>query len=42
MLLLIRRACSEAGIAYMKLETDYSSTDTGQIETRIAAFIEMI
>ena len=38
----MERACSEAGIAYMKLETDYSSTDTGQIETRIAAFIEMI
>lgn len=30
------------GIPYMKIETDYSTTDTGQIETRIAAFIEML
>ena len=26
----------------MKLETDYSTADSGQIETRIAAFIEML
>lgn len=32
----------EVGIPYMKLETDYSTTDSGQIETRIAAFIEML
>ena len=30
------------GVPYMKLETDYSTTDSGQIETRIAAFIEML
>ena len=30
------------GIPYMKLETDFSKTDSGQIETRIAAFIEML
>lgn len=29
-----------AGIPYMKIETDYSNGDMGQIETRIAAFIE--
>ena len=32
----------EMGIPYMKLETDYSTADTGQIETRISAFIEML
>ena len=26
----------------MKLETDYSQSDAGQLETRIAAFIEML
>ncbi len=32
----------ELGVPYMKLETDYSTADSGQIETRIAAFIEML
>jgi benzoyl-CoA reductase/2-hydroxyglutaryl-CoA dehydratase subunit BcrC/BadD/HgdB len=36
------RMVEEMGIPYMKLETDYSTTDSGQIETRIAAFIEML
>ena len=36
------RMVEELGIPYMKLETDYSAADCGQIETRIAAFIEMI
>ena len=36
------RMVEELGIPYMKLETDYSTTDSGQIETRIAAFIEML
>ena len=30
------------GVPYMKLETDYSPADSGQIENRIAAFIEML
>lgn len=34
--------CEEEGVPYMKLETDYSTTDSGQIETRLAAFIEML
>ena len=38
----IQRMCDEEGIPYMKLETDYSTTDSGQIETRLAAFIEML
>lgn len=29
-------------ISYMSIETDYSQTDVGQINTRIAAFIEML
>ncbi|WP_368406607.1 2-hydroxyacyl-CoA dehydratase [uncultured Slackia sp.] len=29
-------------IPYMKLEADYSQSDAGQLETRIAAFIEML
>ena len=36
------RAMERAGIPYMKLETDYSTGDSGQIETRIAAFIETL
>ena len=32
----------QAGIPYMKLETDYSMGDLGQVETRIAAFIETL
>ncbi len=30
------------GIPYMKLETDYSTSDSGQLETRISAFLEML
>lgn len=36
------RAMEEAGIPYMKIETDYSMGDIGQVETRIAAFIETL
>lgn len=39
---LMQKMCEEEGIPYMKLETDYSTTDSGQIETRLAAFIEML
>ena len=38
----MQRMCEEEGIPSMKLETDYSTTDSGQIETRLAAFIEML
>ena len=38
----VKRMVEDMGIPYMKLETDYSTTDNGQIETRIAAFIEML
>lgn len=38
----VAKAVEDMGIPYLKLETDYSSSDSGQIETRIAAFIEML
>lgn len=39
---LMRQMCKEEGIPYMKIETDYSEADSGQIATRIGAFIEMV
>lgn len=38
----MREAVEGAGIPYMKIETDYSQGDQGQIDTRVAAFIEML
>ena len=38
----VERVCEELGVPYMKLETDYSQGDSGQLSTRIAAFIEML
>lgn len=32
----------EKGIPYMSVETDYSKSDAGQLNTRLAAFIEML
>ena len=32
----------EKGIPYINVETDYSQADVGQLNTRIAAFIEML
>ena len=32
----------EKGIPYLAVETDYSTSDEGQLNTRIAAFIEML
>ena len=39
---LMERAIEGAGVPYMKIETDYSAGDQGQIDTRIAAFIETL
>ncbi|MGN9235303.1 2-hydroxyacyl-CoA dehydratase [Atopobiaceae bacterium HCP3S3_D6] len=36
------RTLEDRGIPYMKLETDYSAGDQGQVSTRLSAFIEMI
>lgn len=38
----VQRACEQAGVPYMKRETDYSTNDAGQVETRLGAFIEML
>lgn len=38
----MERSVKEAGLPYMKIETDYSDNDKGQLSTRINAFIEML
>lgn len=38
----MQRMVEDMGIPYMKLETDYSTADSGQLETRISAFLEML
>ena len=38
----MQRMVEELGVPYMKLETDYSTSDSGQLETRISAFLEML
>ena len=32
----------EKNTPYIKIETDFSDTDTGQLSTRLGAFLEMI
>jgi benzoyl-CoA reductase/2-hydroxyglutaryl-CoA dehydratase subunit BcrC/BadD/HgdB len=38
----VERALSKAGIPLLRIETDYSDEDAGQLRTRIDAFLEMI
>jgi benzoyl-CoA reductase/2-hydroxyglutaryl-CoA dehydratase subunit BcrC/BadD/HgdB len=38
----IEKAAQEAGIPIMKIDTDYSAEDMGQLSTRVEAFLEMI
>lgn len=38
----MQKTVEGAGIPYLKIETDYSAGDQGQIDTRIAAFIETL
>lgn len=38
----VEQALKEKGIPVMHIETDYSSEDSGQIKTRVEAFLEMI
>ena len=38
----MRRFCLEKGIPYLPVETCFTDADAGQIETRVAAFIEML
>ena len=32
----------ELGLPYLRVDTDFSQSDRGQIETRLGAFIEMM
>lgn len=38
----VKRVVERADIPYLRLETDYSQADTGQISTRVEAFLEML
>ena len=38
----VRRSVEEAGVPYMRLETDYGDADQGQLQTRLEAFLEML
>ena len=38
----VEKTLQEAGIPVMKIETDYSAEDIGQLSTRVEAFLEMI
>ena len=38
----VRKLIGELGSPYMVLETDYGKADSGQISTRIEAFLEMM
>lgn len=38
----IKKKVSSLGVPFMSLETDYSKSDSGQIRTRLEAFVEML
>jgi benzoyl-CoA reductase/2-hydroxyglutaryl-CoA dehydratase subunit BcrC/BadD/HgdB len=38
----IKNACEKDGIPFLAIETDYSTEDAGQLQTRIEAFLEQI
>lgn len=38
----IKEVCNKEGIPFLSIETDYSSEDIGQLQTRIEAFLEQI
>ena len=38
----IRDLCRGLGVPYIALESDYSASDSGQLDTRIAAFLETL
>ena len=39
---LVEKALEKAGIPLLRIETDYSDEDAGQLRTRIDAFLEVI
>lgn len=38
----VKRTSAEKGIPYLNIETDYSTADSGQINTRLEAFMETL
>ncbi|MHB8111138.1 MAG: double-cubane-cluster-containing anaerobic reductase [Syntrophorhabdaceae bacterium] len=38
----VKNSLEESGVPFLKIETDYSMEDVGQLKTRVEAFIEMI
>ena len=38
----VKKALEKEGIPVLEIETDYSQEDTGQIKTRVEAFVEML
>ncbi|MDO5111123.1 MAG: double-cubane-cluster-containing anaerobic reductase [Clostridia bacterium] len=38
----IRREMERLGVPYMSIETDYAQSDSGQLSTRLEAFLEML
>ena len=38
----VEQTLEDIGIPILKIETDYSQEDMGQLKTRIQAFLEMV
>jgi benzoyl-CoA reductase/2-hydroxyglutaryl-CoA dehydratase subunit BcrC/BadD/HgdB len=38
----VDKAAKDAGVPLLKIDTDYSAEDMGQLSTRVEAFLEMI
>ncbi|MEG2811578.1 MAG: double-cubane-cluster-containing anaerobic reductase [Clostridium sp.] len=38
----VKKVCSENSVGFLNLETNYSSSDMGQVRTRLEAFVEML
>ncbi len=38
----VKKLCEGQGVPYMAIETDYSQSDSGQLATRLEAFLEML
>jgi benzoyl-CoA reductase/2-hydroxyglutaryl-CoA dehydratase subunit BcrC/BadD/HgdB len=38
----VRGVCEKLNVPYLPIETDYSKSDSGQLSTRLEAFLEMI
>jgi len=38
----VERAARDAGYRFLRIDTDYSMNDIGQLQTRIEAFLEML